>query len=245
MNNLLINRSGQIFLHENLLILYITLRNFSAEYLQYVHLNSIQLIFGEQLIMDKFDPPKNLQELSDRDLVLHCKEELPELTAAFTELFYRYRDYVYALTIEKLKNSQDAEDATQEIFIRIFHGLSEFRMEAGLKTWIAVITSNVCLTMVLSEKRKFWKFQVSLDGEADLAGIHSMLLSNQQESDFWEKVGHILRAMYANYRKVFIFKYFKNLSIKTIADKIHSSFGAAKMRIKRAKDQFIKIYFKS
>jgi RNA polymerase sigma-70 factor (ECF subfamily) len=187
----------------------------------------------------------DIRSYSDEKLVLLCQQELPEYTSAFNELVRRYKDYVFDLTITKLKNVNDAEDATQETFIRIFHGLKGFRMDSELKTWITVIAGNVCLTMLISEKRKFWKYHVSLDGEADLEGIHTMLVSQQQEYVFWKKIGAILHDMFTNYRKVFIFKYFKNFPIKLIADKINSSLATAKMRITRAKDQFLKIFLRS
>lgn len=187
----------------------------------------------------------NLNFLSDKELTLRCKTELPEQTTAFTELVRRYKDYVYSLAVSKLLNLQDAEDATQETFLRIFHGLGSFRMESELKTWITVITGNVCLTMVLSEKRKFWKYHVTLDGDADLESLCTSLVSKEQEFHFWRKIGSVLHDMFKNYRKVFIFKYFKNLAIKLIAEKINSTLAAAKMRVNRAKNQFIKIFLRS
>lgn len=186
-----------------------------------------------------------IKKITDQELVRQCKEEMPERMTAFNELVRRYKGYVYGLALNKLKNLQDAEDAAQETFLRIFHGIDSFRMDAELKTWITVITGNVCLTMVLSEKRKFWKYHVSLDGEADLKGIHTMLISHQQEYDYWKKIGDILYYMFKDYRKVFIFKYFKNFPVKLIADKIHSTLAAAKMRVNRAKNQFIKIFLRS
>lgn len=183
-----------------------------------------------------------LKDLSDTELVLLCQEELPERTSAFTELVRRYKDYVFTLAYNKLQNYQDAEDAAQETFIRIFHGIKLFRLDSELKTWITVITGNVCLTMLLSNKNKFWKYHVSTDGTADIESIHSMLITEEQELNFWQKIGSILRKMITNYRKVFIFKYFKNYSHKYIAEKIHVTIAAAKMRVKRAKEQFIKIF---
>ncbi len=187
----------------------------------------------------------DLGQINDKELVLLCQRELPERTISFNELVRRYKDYVYALARKKLRNPQDAEDATQETFIRIFHGIGTFRLESELKTWITVIIGNVCLSMLLSEKRKMWKYHVSLNGEADLEGIYTSLISQQQEYNFWSKIGAILREMHNIYRKVFIFKYIKNLTIVRIADKINSTLSAAKMRVKRAKDHFIKIFIRS
>lgn len=185
-----------------------------------------------------------IKNLSDRALVQKCQQELPTVTTAFAEIVRRYKDYVYGLTFNKLNNREDAEDAVQETFIRIFHGIHKFRMESELKTWITVIAGNVCLSLLLSNKQKFWKYHVLLDGDVDLENLQAMLVSRKEEYNFWRKVGEILKKMYLNYRKVFIFKYFKNFSIKDISEKIRATIAAAKMRIKRAKDQFIWIFVK-
>ncbi|MBD3223574.1 MAG: sigma-70 family RNA polymerase sigma factor [Caldithrix sp.] len=185
----------------------------------------------------------NLRDINDTELVKICKNELPDRTAAFSEIVRRYKNFVFGLAFNKLMNHQDAEDATQETFIRVFHGMHSFRQQSGLKTWLSVITTNVCLSILLSEKYKFWRYHVSLNGEVDLNSIESVMISKEKEYNFWKKIGAILKRMYSNYRKVFILKYFKSISIKLIAVKIDATIGATKMRINRAKDQFIKLLF--
>lgn len=179
---------------------------------------------------------------NDNDLIKSIISE--PLTAAknFEELVNRYKNYVFNICYSKLKNAEDAEDATQEVFVRVYFGLNKFRFESEFKTWLTQIAINVCLTMLLSNKQKFWRNFVAADGDVDVETIYRSKITNVQEENFWTTVGSILHKMYHNYRKVFILKYFKNLKLLIISKKVAASVSAVKMRLKRAKDQFIRIY---
>ena len=185
----------------------------------------------------------NYSVLDDNEITILCKAELPDIHDAYNHLVERYKNYVFKIAYEKLNNREDAEEVTQETFVRIFFGLKNFRMESTLKTWITKITMNICLTIQLSNKYKFWRYSVTPSGDVDLETIYSSILSKQQEENFWKRLGALLRKMINQYRKVFIFRYIKNLTITQISQKISSSIGATKMKIKRAKNNFYKILF--
>ena len=186
-----------------------------------------------------------LNKISDEKLVELCKKQLPDDHSGFEILVNRYKNYIFKIAYSKLKNYQDAEDATQETFIRIFFSIKKFREASTLKTWINVITTNVCLTMILTQKRKGWKYYLTENGEIDINNIYNSILSERQEQDFWTIVGVILKKMKSAYRKVFIYKYFKNFTIKSISKKIKISLNATKMKVKRSKDQFINYFLRN
>ena len=183
----------------------------------------------------------NYQNPSDFDLVKRCQVELPDIETAFEELVDRYKNYVYRMSYEKLSNQMDAEDAAQEVFIRVYFGINTFRLESEFKTWLIRIVTNVCLSMILTRKRKFWKYHVSLDGDVDINNIYLSVFSKFEEKHFWGVIGNTLRKLNFLYRKVFIFKYFKDLNFTEIGKRINTTIPAVKMKIQRAKEKFIKI----
>ena len=183
----------------------------------------------------------NYHDLSDSELVRRCQIELPDNEDAFEELVDRYKNYVYKIAYEKLSNQMDAEDATQESFIRVFFGINNFRQDSEFKTWLIKIVTNVCLTMLLTRKRKFWKYHVSLDGDVDINTVYLSIFSKYDEKHFWNVIGNTLRKLVFIYRKVFILKYFKGLSFSEIGKRINSTTPAVKMKIQRAKERFIKM----
>ncbi|HNW58798.1 MAG TPA: RNA polymerase sigma factor [bacterium] len=91
--------------------------------------------------------------MQDKDWVerLAARDE-----AAFRELYEAHADRIYRLCLRMLQNRQEAEDAAQEIFLRILAALPQFRADAQLSSWIYRITLNYCLNLQRQRKVKRW-----------------------------------------------------------------------------------------
>lgn len=178
---------------------------------------------------------------TDTELVKIILSDPINANIAFEALVDRYKNYVFQICYSKLHNVEDAEDSTQEVFVRVYFALAKFRNESEFKTWLTQIAINVTLTLILSNKRKFWKNFVSSDGDIDIDTIYRSTITIADEDKFWNTIGNILQKMFPLYRKVFIFKYFKDLNLEKISRKIRSTINATKMKLKRAKDQFLNI----
>lgn len=182
--------------------------------------------------------------LTDSELADLCKQQLPAQTDAFTGLVQRYKDKVLNLCYAQLKNREDAEDAAQEVFIRIYRGIAGYRGDAKLQTWITSIARNVCLSLLLSNKHRFWRYTLSADDELNIDNIRTYLFTPKQEEDFWIRIGQTLRRMRENYRKAFILKFFKHLTIVRMSNLFQTTIGGMKMIVMRARKQFTRIYSK-
>ena len=73
---------------------------------------------------------------------------------AFENLIENHRKRVYNIAFKMLHNQEDAYDITQEVFIRVFKSMKEFREEASFSTWIYRITKNACLDELRKRKNK-------------------------------------------------------------------------------------------
>jgi RNA polymerase sigma-70 factor (ECF subfamily) len=71
----------------------------------------------------------------------------------FSEIVNKYKSVVYNHSRNFLRNAQEAEDTTQEIFINIFNNLKKFRGDSKLSTWIYRITVNTCKNKLKQIKR--------------------------------------------------------------------------------------------
>lgn len=87
---------------------------------------------------------------------------------AFRMLVERYQDWVYNLAFKMLGAPEDAKDATQEVFVRVYRALPGFRGESKFSTWLYRLASNRCLDMARARQREGGR-TVSLDGEGILA----------------------------------------------------------------------------
>ncbi|MDF2633056.1 MAG: polymerase sigma factor RpoE [Caproiciproducens sp.] len=96
---------------------------------------------------------------------------------ALEELLSSVQDMVYNLSLRMLGNPQDAEDASQEIFIRIMNGLSTFKKESTFSTWVYRIATN----HLLNYKKSFFAKQPPLSFEFYGKDIEAGFLENSPE----------------------------------------------------------------
>jgi RNA polymerase sigma-70 factor (ECF subfamily) len=85
---------------------------------------------------------------------------------AFGELVVRHEAKIYGLCIKMLGNPEDAEDCLQEVFMKAFEALPDFREEARFSTWLYRIAYNACLMRIRKKKLE----TVSLDKPLVVSG---------------------------------------------------------------------------
>ena len=100
------------------------------------------------------------------------KELISELGAggedAFRELVNTFKDRVFNTSLGMLRNTEDAEDITQEVFIEVFNSISKFRGDSSLSTWIYRITVTKSLDFIRRKNRKKrFAFVTSLFSDKD------------------------------------------------------------------------------
>ena len=77
-------------------------------------------------------------------------------TRAFSELVNTYKDLVYTLTLRMLGNREEAEEVSQDTFIKVFNSLEHFKGDSKISTWVYRIAYNTCLDRIrLRKSRKF------------------------------------------------------------------------------------------
>jgi RNA polymerase sigma factor (sigma-70 family) len=106
---------------------------------------------------------------------------------AFSFLVDQYRDMVFTLALKLTANREEAEDASQEIFIKCYHGLGSFNHEASFGTWLYRITYNHCKDLLKKSRRQskavLMEFHggfpehvdISFDEKSDLMEIQEIL----------------------------------------------------------------------
>ena len=64
---------------------------------------------------------------------------------AFAVLVDRYKDFVFTLAIRMVKNREEAEEVSQDVFIKTFNSLRKFNGDSKFSTWLYKIAYNTCL----------------------------------------------------------------------------------------------------
>ena len=157
----------------------------------------------------------------------------------FNLLYDRYNNKVYAKCAAMLKTESWAEDATQEIFIKILIHLSRFTGKSKFSTWIYSITYNYCIDFIRKESREK---VTSLDEHSHIDIPENLGLDAEILEMNVFKLRKVFGFMHIEDKSILLMKYLDELSIKEICEVLNKSESAVKMKILRAKERFIKIY---
>ncbi|KQS53210.1 MULTISPECIES: RNA polymerase sigma factor [Flavobacterium] len=96
-------------------------------------------------------------------------------TQAFTHLVERYKTLVYTLALRMIKNTEEAEEAAQDTFVKVFRSMEKFKGESKFSTWIYRVAYNTCLDRI--KKHKTVPLTVDIDnyGSRQLAAAENVL----------------------------------------------------------------------
>ena len=119
----------------------------------------------------------------------------------------------------------DADDLTQEVFIKIHRYIDTFREDSQLFTWIYRIATNECLTFLDKKKRRFFLPIGDVEGELTAKVDSSPAISGDE---IQKKLQKALLKLPDKQRIVFNMKYFEDLSYKQMSEITNTSVGALK-----------------
>ena len=166
--------------------------------------------------------------------------------AAFDEMVTRYWDRIYSMVHQLLRNSEDAEEVTQDAFIRAHRGLGNFRGESAFSTWLFQIATNLARNRYWYWWRRKRDKSVSLDApvSADNNTTLAEMIPAEVETpdditvtrEFVSRIGSGMERLGAKHREILILRNVKNQSYEEIAAILGISVGTVKSRIARARE---------
>ena len=188
--------------------------------------------------------PKKAQEVAlDKALVARFKAGDE---SAFEEMVSRYWDRIYAMVLKLLRNSQDAEEVTQDAFIRAHRGLENFRGDSSFSTWLYQIATNLARNRYWYWWRRKRDKSVSFDqpivaeSPTTLAEVFPADVESPEDitvtNEFKERVAAAMELLNDKHREALALRNVRNLSYEEIADELQISIGTVKSRIARARE---------
>jgi len=171
--------------------------------------------------------------LNDTDLIIQAQKGDQN---AFEELVYRYDRSVLSIAMRYALNEDDAKDLYQEVFIRVYRGLINFRFQSEFSTWLFRITTNVCLTYKSRSKEHL---RVSIDNEFDNEENESIINKElvydgsspeeiSSDTDLGEIVNSAVESLSPKQKMTFILKHYEGYKIKEIAAMMNCKEGTVK-----------------
>jgi RNA polymerase sigma-70 factor (ECF subfamily) len=163
----------------------------------------------------------------DATLVRRCLRDEPAAVRALVE---RFQGPVYGLCVRLLAHRHDAEDVTQEVFVRVFRSLRSWDRSRPLQPWVLAIAANRCRTWLSRKARRpepvDYLGDVTADphaGPADEAG------------ELAREVTRALADLRPDYRTAFVLFHEQNQSYEAIAAALDRPVGTVKTWLHRAR----------
>ncbi len=173
-----------------------------------------------------------VQQLTDEQLAAAAAREGSD-GPAFVELVERFRQRVWHICYRLLGNEHDANDAAQEVFVRLFLHRAKFEGRSKYSTWVHGIAVRTCLTIRRSRGRRQRRENLASDEtiEAQSAGTkpatEGLSLDLMQMLDILDEED----------RAMLILKYAENYGHEELAEIFGISVSACKMRISRSREK--------
>jgi RNA polymerase sigma-70 factor (ECF subfamily) len=159
--------------------------------------------------------------------------------SAFGEIVNRYRRMVARTVKGMLGDSVYSEDIGQEVFIKLYHSLSDFRGEAKLSTYIQKIAINMTLNEIKRRKRFFSTFIHK--GNDELYEVDIADDNSTERNETREIVSKALMTLDPKFRVIVTMRMLQGYSTKETAEILNLPLGTVLSRLSRAQEQLREI----
>jgi len=140
----------------------------------------------------------------------------------FTQYVAKFQHTVFRLAYSYVKNRADAEDITQEVFLRLYNSSESFSADENAKAWLICVTANTAKNYLASA----WiKRKITLTEDIPL----------KSEKDY--ELLDVLNRLNVNYRTVIYLHYYEGYNVAEIAEMLKISESNVKARLKRGRDK--------
>jgi len=186
--------------------------------------------------LEKYNKGSRPREIDEKILIARSKMGDK---AAFEELVRQFSRYVYTTAFFILRDTHEAEDVSQEVFVKVYLSIKGFRGLSSFKTWIRKLTVNTCIDKLrLRSKTKDKK--VSLEKITEEYEVVFTRFSQSLEKSFFNKemVKEVLKIVVSldeSYRIPLILRDLQDYSYREIAELTGKPIGTIKTNIHRAR----------
>lgn len=157
-------------------------------------------------------------------------------THAFSEIVDKYRDSVFGMALRFTGNHNDAQDVSQEIFIKVYGNLHRFNRKSKFSTWLYRVSYNLCIDWTRKHRKD--RLSTNFDnGGSEIAdsraGPEDSYLQAQQRMELRKAIN----SLKDKYRNILILFYFQSFSYETIGEILEIPVKTVETQLYRARKQ--------
>ncbi|MBD0332199.1 MAG: sigma-70 family RNA polymerase sigma factor [Chitinophagaceae bacterium] len=171
-------------------------------------------------------------ELSDIDIigrVLHGDQQ------AYAELVNKYQNFVFTIVLRYIKNREDAEEVAQDVFVKAYRSLADFRGSSKFSTWLYTITTTTCITFLRKKKLEVHSLdneKLSIAAESYDSGMSANQIEQKSRV---EMVNNAISMLSGDDAEIITLFYKGEQTLEEIAQVLGIEPNAAKVRLHRAR----------
>jgi RNA polymerase sigma-70 factor (ECF subfamily) len=181
--------------------------------------------------------PSGLTTLTDEALAAQAAREGSD-GVAFTALMDRFRERVWRVCWRLMGTEHDAEDAAQEVFVRLFFERGKFAGRSRYSTWLHGVAIRTCLTLRRSRSRRRRREAPEGGGEFGLAELHADPQPAPSAAvDAAHDAQKVLEHLDEEDRALVLMRFAENHDYDELAEMFGTTSGALRMRISRIREK--------
>jgi len=160
-------------------------------------------------------------------------------SASFGLLVDKYKASIFALAYSRLNNFQDAEDITQEVFLKAYKSLRTLRQWDNFVVWLRSVTINMCKNKIREQSRRRDKFSLK-DQNSEIIENASLDSYREEQSSSWrnealDSLNEALDSLPEEYRQILILHYLGGMKGEEISKFLSISHDTVRQRLSRAR----------
>lgn len=174
--------------------------------------------------------------------------EVVELAAkgdigAFEEIYRATSSFVYNTAFQVTRNKEDAEEVTQDVFLKVHKELGRFEFRSSLRTWIYRIAVNLAINAYKKSKRRDSR-KSEFDENIEVADSRSRADDGAMREEDAKLINSILDTLSPDQRTCVVLRNMEGLSYQEIADALKININTVRTRLKRARERMITVFKK-
>jgi RNA polymerase sigma-70 factor (ECF subfamily) len=187
--------------------------------------------------MDQHARHPDPASLSDEELASQAAREGSD-GVAFTALMDRYRERVWRVCWRLMGTEHDAEDAAQEVFVRLFFERGKFAGRSRYSTWLHGVAIRTCLMLRRSRSRRRRRESPESGGEFGIVETHADPQASPETAvDAAHDARKVLEQLDEEDRALVLMRFAENHDYDELAEMFGSTSGALRMRISRIRER--------
>ncbi len=174
---------------------------------------------------------------SDQHLINRLKEGDKQ---AFISLIEQYKHMVYTLALRIIKNEEDAEEVSQDSFLKVYQSIGSFKGDSKLSTWIYRIAYHRSLDYLKKNKRKPQTTQLQWEEVTNIQ-MAEMTWDHMETMERQEIIQKALRHLPGEDGVILSLFYFESLSLKEISGVLNITVNSVKVKLHRSRKRLASI----